>query len=139
METNHNDKNALDNIIKEFFTFFTSTSADQLDPIILTNICIPEIVIIKKTGLDEIVYNLHSFLEPRIKILTDGTLTGFEESEMNEETKIIGHIAQRFSRYKKSGYLNGVYFKEYGNKFFQFIKTNNGWKINALIWDDDKV
>jgi hypothetical protein len=49
------------------------------------------------------------------------------------------NIAQRFSRYQKSGYLNGTYFKEYGSKFFQFIKTNNGWKINSLIWEDDKI
>lgn len=26
-----------------------------------------------------------------------------------------------------------------GNKFFQFIKTLDGWKINSLIWEDDNI
>ena len=137
--TNNTDKEALDNITTNFFKFFASTDPGEIDPAIIKSICIPETIIIKKTGLNEIVYDVASFLEPRIKILTDGTLTNFEESEMNEETTIIGNIAQRFSRYQKSGYLNDKYFHEYGNKFFQFIKTNNGWKINALIWEDDEI
>jgi hypothetical protein len=66
-------------------------------------------------------------------------LTAFEEKETTATTTIIGNIAQRFSKYEKSGYLNGLYFKEYGNKFFQLIKTTNGWKINALIWEDDTI
>lgn len=95
-------------------------------------------IIVKKTEDAEIAYTLKSFIAPREIILSDGTLTEFEENEIAEETKIIGNIAQRYARYQKSGYLNGKYFHEYGNKFFQFVRTQNGWKINALIWEDDK-
>ena len=91
----------------------------------------------KKTGLAEEVYTLQTFIEPRKKLLSDGTLTEFEEMETAEETKVIGNIAQRSSTYKKSGYLNRKYFKGNGNKFFQFIKTADGWKINSLIWEDN--
>ena len=137
-EGTHTDKSEIDHITKIFFDIFTNTNQRQPDWIIIHTICIPEIMIIKKTDAAETVYNLDSFIEPRKKILTDGTLTDFQERETKEETKIIGNIAQRFSKYQKTGYLNGVYFKEYGNKFFLFIKTNNGWKINAMIWEDDK-
>jgi hypothetical protein len=82
-------------------------------------------------------HNLHTFIEPRRKILTDGTLTGFEEIETKAATKIAGNIAQRFSQYQKSGLLNEKHFKAHGNKFFQFIKTNSGWKINSIVWEDD--
>ena len=135
----NNEKSEIDNIVKVFFNIFTNTNHKQPDWIIIDTVCIPETIIIKKSDAAESVYNLISFIEPRKKILTDGTLTNFEESETTEETRIIGNIAQRFSKYQKSGYLNGTYFKEYGTKFFQFVKTNNGWKITSLIWEDDKI
>ena len=132
----YSDKLEIDTIVKIFFDIFTNTNYKQPDWTIINNVCIPETIIIKKSDATEAVYNLNSFIDPRRKILTDGTLTDFEESETEEETRIIGNIAQRFSKYQKSGYLNGNYFKEHGNKFFQFIKTKDGWMINSLIWED---
>lgn len=133
------DKAEIDYIVKVFFDIFTNSNQQQPDWTTINTVCIPETIIIKKSDTTEVIYNLDNFIEPRRKILTNGTLTDFQEREIQEETKIIGNIAQRFSKYQKSGYLNGTYFKEYGNKFFQFIKTNNGWKINSLIWEDDKI
>ncbi len=132
------DKYFIDHLTKTFFSIFTNANKKQPDWKMIHTICLPGIRIIKKTGTSEIVYDLHSFIEPRRKILGNGSLTGFEEKEINEETKIAGNIAQRFSKYQKSGYLEGKYFREYGTKFFQFIKTKEGWKINSLIWEDIK-
>lgn len=137
-EIANSDKQEIDNITGQFFALFTNTDHQPNWEMIHT-ICIAETIIIKKTDLTEMVYNITSFVTPRKKILSDGTLTHFCEKEIEEETKITGNIAQRFSKYEKSGYLNGKYFKEYGNKFFQFIKTLQGWKINSLIWEDDKI
>lgn len=141
MESNDNiidpDRLEIDNLTKTFFDVFTTINNKQPEWEIINKTCIPCTLIIKKKGSGEEVYNLTSFIEPRKKILSDGTLSDFQEVEMESEMKIIGSIAQRFSRYQKSGYLNGIYFKEYGNKFFQFIKTENGWKINSLIWEDE--
>jgi hypothetical protein len=128
---------AIDNLVKTFFEVFTTTGQQQPDWTIIDKVCIPEAIIIKINAAEEVIYNLTSFVEPRRKILTDGTLKSFQEVEIESETKIIGSMAQRFSRYQKSGYLNDTYFKEYGNKFFQFIKTKEGWKINSLIWEDE--
>ena len=140
-EINHtetaSDRSEIDNVTKIFFDIFTTTGGRQPDWTIISNVCIPETLIIKKTGAEELIYNLPGFIEPRQQLLTNGTLSNFQESEIESETKIIGNIAQRFSRYQKSGYLSGTYFTEYGNKFFQFIKTKNGWKINSLIWEDE--
>jgi hypothetical protein len=133
------DKLEIDSLTQIFFGIFTNTNQKQPDWTKINNVCIAEIIIIKKSDATEVIYNLDSFIEPRRKILTDGTLTDFQESEIKEETNIIGNIAQRFSKFQKSGCLNGTYFKEYGNKFFQFIKTNNGWKINSVIWEDDNL
>ena len=134
----HSDKSEIEYITNVFFDIFTNANK-QPDWAIINRVCIPQTIIIKKSDTAEVVYNLDGFIEPRRKILSDGTLTGFQESEIKEETKIIGTIAQRFSRFQKSGYLNGEYFKAYGNKLFQFIKTTNGWIINSVIWEDDKI
>ena len=77
---------------------------------LLKNICIPEIIIGKPTTKPT-VYDLDLFIETRKMILTDGTLTEFDEKETCEETKIINHIAQRYSTYEKSGVLAGKAFK----------------------------
>ena len=133
------DKIKIDQLANSFFSVFNN--CDQREPgwETLYAICITETIIIKKAGLAETVYNLGDFITPRKKILSDGTLTNFKEKEIKEGSNIIGNIAQRHSRYQKEGYLNGNYFKEYGHKFFQFIKTTEGWKINAMIWEDDTV
>jgi hypothetical protein len=137
IDTHAADKIEINNLTKQFFNLFDNTDRKIPDWTTVQRICIPEIIIIKKTGLTEVVYNLTNFIEPRKTILSDGTLTNFQELELHEETQIIGHIAQRRSRYQKSGNLSGKSFIENGTKFFQFIKTNNGWKINSLVWEDD--
>ncbi len=95
-------------------------------------------MLVSKTETAHAVYSLASFIEPRQKILTDGTLKEFEEHETIEYTKIIGNIAQRYSAYQKSGILEGKLFKQKGHKFLQFVKTNAEWKISSAIWEDEK-
>jgi hypothetical protein len=132
------DKIEIDYLTKQFFNLFDNTDHKIPDWTIAEKICIPEIIIIKKTGLTEVLYNLTSFIEPRKAILSDGTLTNFQERELQEETQIIRHIAQRRSMYQKSGNLSGKSFIETGTKLLQFIKTKHGWRINSLVWEDDK-
>ncbi len=130
------DKFRIDTAIETFFQIFTNTK-NEPDWERIHELCIPGTTIIKKAGTTQTVYTLESFIEPRRKILADGTLTDFEEKEIKEETKIAGNIAQRYSRYKKTGKRDGTPLEEYGNKLFQLVKTDNGWKISALIWEDD--
>lgn len=138
-ETTDTDKLEIDKVSKMFFGLFTNANQTEPDLSAIYTTCIPECIIVKKMEGAEIVYTLESFIAPRKTILSDGTLTEFEEHEVAEETKVIGNIAQRYSRYQKSGYLNGKYFKEYGHKFFQFVRIQDAWKINALIWEDDRA
>jgi hypothetical protein len=133
------DKLQIDIITKEFFSVFNNCNGKQIDWSILYRLCIPEIIIIKKEEPTEVVYNLESFIRPRMIILSDGTLTEFTEEEKENETKIVGNIAQRFSKYTKGGFLNGASFEQSGTKSFEFVNTSKGWKISHLIWEDDRV
>ena len=137
LKTDSADKFHIDNITKQFFDVFNTTNQRQPEWTILDKICIAETIIIKKTGLTQTIYDLPGFIEPRKSILTNGTLTDFQETELEEETKIVGHIAQRHSKYQKTGNFNGAHFVENGTKLFQFIKTIDGWKINSLVWEDN--
>ena len=131
------DKFNLDHLVFQFFNLFNNKNKTDTNWNSINDICITDAFIIKKTGLQSEVYSIQSFIEPRKKILTDGTLLDFEEKETNEETIIIKHIAQRYSTYIKSGIWNDKPYHGTGHKFFQFINTNAGWKISALVWEDD--
>ncbi|MBO9675622.1 MAG: GNAT family N-acetyltransferase [Sphingobacteriaceae bacterium] len=131
------DKFLLNELTRQFFDIFTNANQRQPDWESIYNICLPEAIIIRKSRVTSDIYNLNSFIEPRKTMLSDGTLTEFEERETFAETKIIGNIAQRHSKYQKEGYFKGVYFKDKGNKFFQFIRTDDCWKISAVIWEDE--
>ncbi|OJJ20158.1 hypothetical protein BKI52_16940 [marine bacterium AO1-C] len=131
------DKKAIDEVTTAFFGIFSNKNGAKPDWNLIAELCITEAIIIKKTHQQQEVYNLESFISPRKKILSDGTLRDFEEKEIEEDTKIIGNIAQRATKYVKEGYLNGEYFKQQGNKFFQYIKTDKGWQINAVVWEDE--
>jgi hypothetical protein len=133
------DKLLIDQLTQSFFNVFRNINQQQPSWNNIYSLCLPETIIINKSSNKEEVYNLGTFIEPRKKILSDGTLTEFEEYEISEETRIIGSIAQRFSRFQKKGYLEGTYFKANGNKLFQYVKTNDDWKINSVIWEDDNL
>jgi RimJ/RimL family protein N-acetyltransferase len=133
------DKFIINQLTKSFFNIFTNSNKQQPDWSKIHTMCLPETIIIKKSRNNEEVYSLNTFIEPRKKILSDGTLTEFEEYEIFEETRITGNIAQRFSKFQKNGYFNKTYFKEKGDKLFQYVKTSNGWKINSVIWEDAKI
>ncbi len=130
------DKVKIDNLVKDFFNSFTNKDKKP-DLNVLYDTCIDEVVIIKNTkGFCE-KYHLENFIAPRQKLLSSGTLTEFEEYEIEEETIIKRNIAQRLSHYHKEGILNNERFSDKGTKMFQFVKTGNVWKICCVIWDDD--
>lgn len=128
----------IEHLTESFYSLFTNKYNRQAQLEVLFSLCLKNIEIIKKDGSHEEKFNLNSFIEPRKKLLSDGTLIEFEEKETGSETKIGEFIAHRTSNYKKSGILNGSPFDAVGKKYFQFKKTPYGWKIAAIIWEDEK-
>jgi hypothetical protein len=133
------DTENIDGLIRQFFGIFNNKTKSEQDWDLIFRICIPEARILKKNGLEQTIYTLKDFIEPRKIILTDGTLSGFEETEIDARTMISNNIAQRQSRYQKSGYLNTQYSSELGTKLFHLVRTSGGWKISFVTWEDDKV
>jgi hypothetical protein len=67
-----------------------------------------------------------------------GELTCFREAETAEITEIFGNVVHRFSTYEKSGVNSGMEIRGRGIISIQFIKTEAGWKISSMAWDDER-
>jgi hypothetical protein len=132
------DQRAIDDLVRAFFGLFSNR--DGLAPNLraIFDLCIPEAVIAKCLPPAPEVMSLQSFIAPRQELLTNGTLTDFEEVETSSRTSIFGNVAQRACTYVKSGMLDGVPFRTRGVKVFQFIKGPQGWRISAVSWDDER-
>jgi len=131
------DKRALNKLTATFLRAFSDEPGKKVDLSNLRKLFFAEGLIVKNCGHVEL-YNLDTFIEPREKLLNDGTLVDFREEELFEKTEIFGNIAHRFSLYQKSGVLSGVAFETKGMKSLQFVKTKDGWKISSVAWDDER-
>jgi RimJ/RimL family protein N-acetyltransferase len=130
-------KAELDDLMATFLGAFANPGGTRPNVEAIEEVFIPDGMIISNVGATPVIYGLRQFVEPREKILTDGTLTEFREWETSETTEIYGSIAHRFSAYRKSGYLNGEWFEGRGMKTTQFVRTPSGWKMSSLAWDDE--
>jgi ribosomal-protein-serine acetyltransferase len=70
-------------------------------------------------------------------MLNSGTLREFSEYETAQRTEAFRNVAQRFSRYAKSWIAGGERVRGAGAKSLTFVRTPNGWRIAALVWDDE--
>ncbi|MFJ8085813.1 GNAT family N-acetyltransferase [Streptomyces sp. NPDC096205] len=126
----------LDRLMGVFVGAFTNTDGRRPDLDVIRDVFVPQGRIIANVGPEPVIYDLDSFIEPRQKMLTDGTLTEFSEWEVTARTEIFGSVAHRFSEYRKSGYHNGTWFEGSGSKTTQFLRTPAGWRMASLAWDD---
>jgi len=135
MQQDHPD---IDALVRRFFAAFTNAGGATPNVEDLSALFIPSGVIVKAVGADTEIYSVESFIAPRLRILTDGTLTDFREEETEARTDIVRNIAQRICLYKKSGVMNGERFEARGAKVIQLVRTAEGWRIAAVSWDDER-
>lgn len=129
-------KAELDRLMHTLFAAFANKGGNGPHLEVVREVFIPQGMIIKNVGGETMIYDLDTFIAPREKMLTDGTLTEFSEWEIAERTEIFGSIAHRFSEYGKSGFLNGEWFEGAGRQTTQFIRTGEGWRMSSAAWDD---
>ncbi|MGK5728559.1 GNAT family N-acetyltransferase [Streptomyces sp. URMC 124] len=130
-------KSELDQLMRAFLGAFTNVGGAHPNVGAVRELFIPQGTIIKNArDGGPVVYDLDAFVEPRQKMLTDGTLTEFSEWEVAERTEISGSVAHRFSEYRKSGFLDGEWFEGAGHKTTQFVRTPAGWRMSSMAWED---
>ncbi|GGZ30033.1 N-acetyltransferase [Streptomyces nitrosporeus] len=130
------DRAEIDRLADLFMGSFTNTGGRHPDLQVIRELFVPEGTIVSNTGNDPVIMDLDAFIEPRQRMLTDGTLTEFSEWEVSARTEIFGSVAHRFSEYRKSGTRDGVRFEGHGHKTTQFLRTRAGWRMSSMAWDD---
>jgi hypothetical protein len=131
------DQKEIDALISRFFSLFTNKNGAIPQVAEIHSMFIKEGIIISNSESKPAIFHLDEFIQPRLEMLTNGTLVEFMEAEVSHKTEIYNGIAQRWSYYEKSGVLNGVTFKQKGMKTFQFIKVNEEWMIVSVAWSDE--
>jgi len=132
------DRATIDDLVRRFFAAFTNEHGAAPDAAGLADLFIPAAVIVKAVADEPQVYSVRGFIDPRVEILTDGTLMHFREEETAARTDILGNVAQRVSQYRKFGVMSGERVDGKGVKVFQFVRTAAGWRLSALAWDDEQ-
>lgn len=132
------DRAAIDKLVRAFFGLFSNRAGARPALGRIHELFVPQGLLVKCSVDEPLVSTLGEFIAPREVILTNGTLTDFDEEETAASTIVIGDCAQRLSAYRKSGVLEGQPFSRQGIKTFQFIRTGTGWKILSVAWDDER-
>ena len=60
------------------------------------------------------------------------------EIELAQTTEIFGNVAHRFSSYAKRGTTNHGSIDVRRAISTQFIRTEAGWRISSMAWDDER-
>ncbi|HNP49779.1 MAG TPA: GNAT family N-acetyltransferase [Bacteroidia bacterium] len=131
------DQIQLSLLTNEFYSVFRTKNGEKADVEKLTRLCVNEVSIRHKTKDHSVYFSLTEFIRTRKEILERGDLTEFEEHEIRAHTQVLSNIAQRHSQYQKSGVRSANAFRTKGDKLFQFVRTDDGWKISSVLWEDE--
>jgi hypothetical protein len=134
---NNNPQQAINDLISTFFGIVDNRDGKKPDLAQLGELFMDGAVITKRNGNDIEVMSLETFIEPRQPMLTNGTLTEFHEWVSEQRTVIEGGIATHICKYEKAGILKGEPYSGSGRKHIQLVLTEQGWKIAAIIWEDE--
>lgn len=127
----------VDEVVRAFFSLFDNRSGEAIQAAQVERIFHPQASITKRTGNQVEVMTLETFLEPRRRLLSEGRLVDFHEWEVETETFGEGGIATRLGRYRKEGVLDGQPYRGEGRKSIQLVRMESGWRITAVLWEDD--
>jgi hypothetical protein len=81
---------------------------------------------------------VEDFIAPRLAAVEAGELTEFAETETRATAEEFGDVAHRMSGYEKRGVRGGAAFSARGLISTQFVRTPDGWRMSAMVWDDER-
>lgn len=131
------DRSQIGEIVRTFFAAFTSGSDIEARLDGLREVVLPEALIVRTCGV-RTSYDLDGFIEPRRQLLSSGRVTDFREWEVDGTTAVYGDIAHHWCTYAKEWMEGGEQVTGAGAKSIQLVRTEAGWRISALAWDDER-
>lgn len=131
------DQSQIAEVVGTFFEAFTSGPDIEARLDGLRQVLLPEALIVRTCGLP-MSYDVDGFIAPRRELLTGGRVTGFREWEVDGTTEVYGDIAHHWCTYAKEWVEDGEPMTGAGAKSIQLVRTPAGWRISALVWDDER-
>ncbi|MEP7284564.1 MAG: hypothetical protein ABI947_02195 [Chloroflexota bacterium] len=131
-------KSEIDSITAAFFNAVSFKEGEKPAYKILYELFIDSGQLIKTSSTLPEICTVSQFIDPRQRTVDSGELTCFKEAETAEITEFFGNVAHRFSTYEKHGISNGSEFEGRGIISIQFIKTEVGWRMSSMAWDDER-
>lgn len=128
---------SIDQLVTTFYAAFDNRGGKPMKATILRALFVADARIVRISEGKIESWSVDAFIEPRERILSAGVLVEFQEWETASETKIVGNIASRQSRYEKSGFYDGVSLGGGGTLFIQCCRVDGVWKITSILWEDD--
>lgn len=131
------DTHEIDQVIAAFFAAFDNRGSAAPGLAALPALFLPGAIIVKRaSGVAESM-TVDQFIAPRAALLTGGRLVDFHEWETEAETSLADGLALRVSRYRKAGLMDGAAMAGGGRKHTSLVRTNAGWRIASVTWEDD--
>jgi hypothetical protein len=124
-------------LVSRFFAAVSFESGGRPDYEAIRALFIDEGILVKNISDVPEISDIDGFIRPRQAMVDSGELTQFFEAERSDVTEVFGKVAHRFSVYEKRGVTNGVTAAALGMVSTQFIRTATGWRITAMVWDDE--
>lgn len=134
--TNDDDQNAIDRLVARSSTYSRTRTGAAGISIACTTSFIRAASSMKSCADVPTVDDLARFIAPRRTLLDGGDLVDFSEREIDAHRHLRPRRATG-SLYEKSGVLRGTPFHTKGMKSIQLVKTPAGWRITAVLWDDE--
>ncbi|MEI7054765.1 DUF4440 domain-containing protein [Nocardioides sp. CCNWLW239] len=133
------DEAAVEALVHAFFSAFTTgpDTAARLDD--LRRIMIPGATVVRTCGLPVEVYDVESFIAPRLALLTSGEIEEFEEWPEPGRIDVFGDIAHWWGAYGKRWLAGGEVHTGRGMKTMSFVRTDDGWRISSAAWDERQL
>ncbi|APH55102.1 Ribosomal-protein-serine acetyltransferase [Granulibacter bethesdensis] len=91
-------------LIAAFYEAFDNRGGRTVQVDKLRDMFLPEAIVTRSTGIEVDTMTVDSFITPRMRMLSDGTLTDFHEWESGARTFLLRDIACCFSTYEKCGF-----------------------------------
>lgn len=131
------DHVAIDALIAAFYGAFDNRDGRAIPVDALRDMFLPDAIVTRTTAAGPDTMTVEDFIAPRARMLSDGTLTDFHEWETGARTLVLRDIASRHSTYEKRGAYQGAPYEGGGAKLIQLVRTQRGWRIASIAWEDD--
>ena len=133
------DQAGITSVVEKFFSAFVSGPDAATHVGVLREVLLPEAIVVSTVGVAPVTYTVDSFIRPRVELLTNDGLEDFREWPVTIRIDVFGDIAHAWCTYEKSWRQHNASHRSGGTKTIQLVRTDEGWRISAVAWDDEPI